>query len=317
MSKRIITLDDELNIIQYYQTHTDANTRWQFHIGRSTLDKILNKHNCNKHTPEENKKLRVDLYVQNCINKYGVTNPSKRPEVKSKIKQTCIDKYGVSCVFAYEQTKDKIKQTCLERYGVEYASQGQLFQQHVKNTCIEKYGSSCVFGSEEIKNKIKETCLERYGAENVSQTQYFRDKIKETSLEKYGVEYYTQSPLYKGRKKFKIFCDNDIYFDSFPELCFYLYNKSIGNDIIRNPIRLQYEFNSTVCYTFIDFSVNNKLYEIKGDHLYAKMLIENTHDNAKLKCLLDNDVTILTYNDYKKYEEWFFKNGYIKESFKC
>ncbi len=45
------------------------------------------------------------------------------------------------------------------------------------------------------------------------------------------------------------------------------------------------------------------------------MLIENTKENAKYKCMRSNNVTILTQKDYKKYVDWFYKNGYKLEDF--
>lgn len=41
--------------------------------------------------------------------------------------------------------------------------------------------------------------------------------------------------------------------------------------------------------------------EIKGDHLFKKMLIENTKENAKYECMRKNSVSILTSGDYNKY----------------
>lgn len=58
--------------------------------------------------------------------------------------------------------------------------------------------------------------------------------------------------------------------------------------------------------------MGNNLVEIKGKHLYDKMLIPNTFDNAKLRCMLDNNVTILLDCDCKAYvkycEEKYGKN---------
>lgn len=44
--------------------------------------------------------------------------------------------------------------------------------------------------------------------------------------------------------------------------------------------------------------------EIKGDHLYEKMLIENTVDNAKLLCAIQNNVKILKSNNYQIYIDY-------------
>lgn len=69
--------------------------------------------------------------------------------------------------------------------------------------------------------------------------------------------------LQEGRHNHKYVID-DLHFDSSWEVYFYLFHKANGNNIERN-----------VCFqlpsgrsTFIDFRVNNKLYEIKSLHFF-------------------------------------------------
>lgn len=59
-------------------------------------------------------------------------------------------------------------------------------------------------------------------------------------------------------------------FDSFPELCFYLYNKRVGNGIIREPRTFEYEFAGKILVYVPDFEVNGELYELKGDQFLAE-----------------------------------------------
>jgi hypothetical protein len=46
------------------------------------------------------------------------------------------------------------------------------------------------------------------------------------------------------------------------------------------------------------------------------MLIENTIENAKYKCFLENNVEIWTSSKYNKYLKWFDEKGYNKNDFK-
>lgn len=92
-------------------------------------------------------------------------------------------------------------------------------------------------------------------------------------------------------------------------MCFYLYFEALGYNVKRNPVKFFYTLNGKKCYTFVDFSVDGTLFEIKGDYLYEKMQISGTKENAKLQCLLENNVKILTSAEYKMYESWFYDSN--------
>ena len=313
-TKTVFTDTELLNLFNYYKTHSHTNTAWHFHIGVHHLKNILEEHKIKVHSKEENKKFRLILLKQNNLEKYGVTNTAKLDSVKEKAKQTCLERYGVENTAAVEAFKEKGKQTCLRKYGYEHASQSEDFQKRREQTCLEKYGVSNVFQDDNIKKKMRQTCLEKYGSEYIAQVENIKQKAQQTCLEKYGTVHYAQSEEFKGTKKYKLFKEGNIYFDSFPELCFYLYYKDLGYNINRNEKRLTYYFNNKKHYTFIDFEINGKLYEIKGDYLYQRMLVENTVDNAKLKCLLENNVEIILKKDYQKYEDYFYEH-YNKEDY--
>lgn len=123
-------------------------------------------------------------------------------------------------------------------------------------------------------------------------------------------------PNWCDKRSYKKYAIDDIYFDSFPELTFYLYNKEeLHNGIIRPKRRIEYEFDREKHFYLPDFEVNGDLVEIKGDQLYEQMLIPNTLDSAKYACMKTNNVKIIRTSEYIQYENWFIAKGYKKEDF--
>ena len=129
-----------------------------------------------------------------CLNKYGVDNPSKVPEIKEKKIKTSFIHYGVDNPYKSNKIKEKIKQTCLEKYGVEYPTQNKEIYNKIKQTCLRKYGVEHVLQSNIFKEKFINTCLIKYGASNNLKLDKIKEKIKQTYLNKYGVKYPSQIP---------------------------------------------------------------------------------------------------------------------------
>lgn len=235
------------------------------------ISRILNKLNIPRHSKEVKMQLMVEANKNTKLKRYGdpyYTNIEKRNVTLSNKDE-----------IYWENRKEKVKQTCLKKYGV---------------TNVRK--------AKEIKSKIKETKLEKYGDATYSN----RQKAEETCLEKYGVINYSQSSEFINREsKFRKYKIGDIYFDSFPELCVYLYFTEQGFSIERNVDKFEYTFENKIHYCFVDFRIGNRLIEIKSDYLYQNMLIPNTKENEKLKCLLAHNVEIWTSELYDFYINWF------------
>ena len=104
-----------------------------------------------------------DCCSRDCTNilKYGVNNPWKSKEIRTKIAKTKLDKYGDSTF----TNREKAKETCRKNFGVDYS-----------------------FQSEEVKEKIKKTTLDRHGVENIFQLDSVKEKVEKTNLEKYGAK---------------------------------------------------------------------------------------------------------------------------------
>ncbi len=134
------------------------------------------------------KENRITNQKKTFLINYGVTNPNKSEEVRSKIYQTNINKYGHKHTFTSQLVKEKIKTTMIEKYGVVNPQQNINIKEKTNNTCLVKYGSKNIMQNNEIRNKIKETCLEKYGTEYPSQNKKIREKVINTNLKKWGVK---------------------------------------------------------------------------------------------------------------------------------
>ena len=97
--------------------------------------------------------------------------------------------------------------------------------------------------------------------------------------------------------------------DSSWEVIVYNYCLDYGLSIERN-IPLSFIDSNNIQYiTLIDFKINNKLYEVKGNHLLEGCFKETTLSmEDKLKIYADNDVTIITTNIQKYINEDMYKN---------
>lgn len=142
-----------------------------------------------------------EKHAKGFIDKYGVSNPMKVPEIVQKGHQTKVDRYGEDwgviiskkSMKTYKertgldnpfQDVDNLRESMLEKYGVEHSTQLPEFVEKVKKTKLDRYGDSNYNNIE----KIKQTNLEKYGVEYASQSQIVVDKTVQTNLEKYGVE---------------------------------------------------------------------------------------------------------------------------------
>lgn len=284
-----------------------------------------------------------------CLEKYGVDNPLKSKNIKEKIRKTCKDKYGNSNVNSLQFKKDKCKKTCLEKYGVPYIFQNEDLKNKSKKTCLEKYGKECITQSQYFKDKTRETCLKNYGVEKAVQSDIVKNKRKstisnftkekriaienkrrntllqkygksnyhnikkqqETCLKKYGVLSWSQTKDSHSFHK-KTYLYENIFFDSKPELSFWIYCKDNFLDIKKSKTCFDYTYNNIKHFYFPDFEINNDYYEIKGDQfLKESKEWQNPYNHnqdklyeAKHQCALANNVKILYSKDYKKYLDY-------------
>lgn len=222
-------------------------------------------------------------------------------------KKSLKEKYGVENISQLKEIKEKKKETTRKHFGVDYPMQSKDVMKKSQETNMIKYGGKCPNCDEKIKEKRKELNIKKYGTScPANKDPSINVKSRQTMIEKYGTISVKRNFIY-----------NEIIFDSSWELYFYIYMSEIKNfKVIRNPKFIEYEFENKKYKYFPDFEIDGKFYEIKGDHLLEKMKIENTRENAKYKCMIENKIEILTEEKLKPIFQFIdskFGKDYIKK----
>lgn len=204
-----------------YSSMTIKEVAAELNIGCKVMHNLFNKLG----VKIRNKKETAEFMKTRWIEKYGVDNPAKNPEVLKKIKETQFKKYGCYCF-----NTEKQKQTMIERYGTPNCMHNEDVKNKLFENNIKKYGCKCTLQVPEVIEKSKKTCTERYGVHNVlcknsplrpsnigfdknpesnekahktlqekyggsgSGSQVIREKIASTCMKKYGHVTY---PVYK------------------------------------------------------------------------------------------------------------------------
>lgn len=245
------------------------------------------------------------------FNKYGVINVFQLESTKETMKKTCLEKYGVEYVSQDGAFRKKVENIIKEKYGVNAITEAEMFKQKSKKTRYEKYDGK--YRSDETTNKIKETCLKRYGYEIPCTSPENLEKSKESMKEKYGSECFLHTAAYKQRmtelyggenpdycqsilsKMKRKYTFEDLHFDSTWEIAYYIWLKDNSKNFEIHPKKhFTYFFNNVKHRYYPDFLVDGKYVEIKGPHLLNEMMKENTGSNAKYKCMIENDVDVIS-----------------------
>ena len=109
-------------------------------------------------------------------------------------------------------------------------------------------------------------------------------------------------------------------FDSSWELAVWIYCIDHKIPIVRHPIQLQYEMNGSMHKYLVDFKINEKLVEVKGDHLFdehGNPIFDHKHPwKEKYQCMIDNNVEIWKYKDVKPFINYVsqkYGKDYLKQ----
>lgn len=220
-------------------------------------------------SPECRHLLRIDLKNvsqkeakkrQHLMEKYGVDNVSKLPEIKEKLSERTKS----------EEVKNKMRKTSMERYGAVWYQCSDEGKERIRQRFIEKYGVDNPAKSDVIKQKISErlkdpevrqkyieSCLEHYGVSHSNLVDEIKSKREQTCMEKYGVPYYVMSPEYRSAQ-----ATHQIS----------LANQAFA-DILKNDYGINTEFEFKVGNKFFDIHIldSNILIEINPTYTHSDL----------------------------------------------
>ena len=303
-------------------------------------------------SPLKNKEV-VGKMKQNNLKKYGVEWAASSDVVKNNIEKSIIKKYGSRENFN-NVIKQSIEKSVIEKYGVTNVSYIQeivdkrrdTFENHKKdpdflksirhkaNTTIELNKKNNSNYKSDILEKRKQTLLERYGVDHnfkipeviEHRKQYFLDKFgfenpSKNELviekEKHTIQNRTESEWHKINKlRSKKYKYDNILFDSWPEVCMYIYLRDNAIEFIYKPeMYFEYLYDGTIHRYFPDFLVEDTLVELKGDHFFEdkdpskRMICPFNRDNddlyeAKHLCMKQHNVEIITSKSYNVFIDY-------------
>ena len=181
-------------------------------------------------------------------------------------------------------------------------------------TCRRKYGTDSVCSNGcVVRENMNKDYLERTGYKSPLNNPDVIKLREENYIKKHGVKNPMQNhEVFKESKKKYLY--NDIHFSSGWELVYYIWLKDNNIEFEYQPKPLYYEFEGKKHPYFPDFKVKNKFIEIKSDGLFKCMLTENTQENAKYKCMLENNVEIMKFEEMKPYIEYIENKTKLKYS---
>lgn len=143
----------------------------------------------------------------------------------------------------------------------------------IGHTCELKYGNKCVLASDYGQARAKQTNLNKLGVEHPAQTREYHIKCAKT--------------------RSSVVASDGVSLDSKYELYVYEFARAAKLDIHRQiPFEFIYDGNHIL---FVDFEIDNLLFECKGGHLIA-----GTYDNncvpqhMKFNIYLQHDVILIT-----------------------
>ena len=276
--------------------------------------------NSNK-TKEKRKKTTLE--------KYGVTNINQCQEIKDKKEKYFLNKYNVKTSLQIPSVVKQIEQDNLIKYGVKHYSQTKECQEKIQKTLSSRYGIPItnVRQIPGMSERIKQTSLKKFGVECPFQAESVKNKCRQTWFKKYGVPHHTQSYETIKKTKSKYLYDN-IYFDSKPELAFYIYCIQEKIPIKYHPnLNFKYQYNGKCHYYFPDFIRldTNQIIEIKGDHMVDQNTgkwiciwnrsLDNLYE-TKHQFILSLQIKILYSKDYDIYVKYVNKKygkNYLKK----
>lgn len=252
-----LTTGQKQQIIEYYKTHSWANTAEHFNTSTYIVQRVLREYDIKQRSPEENKRLSCiekfgteyaaqsdtvkQHHKETCQNKYGVDNFAKSPLFNERMRSTCRERYGVDNPMQSATCKETFKTRVLAKTGYEWPMQDVTTKDKAKSTCQERYGGQG-WASQKIYEKYKNSVKEHYGVDNPMQAQEVKQSLSDNVMSKYGVRWFCLHQKYrlasnhadsKPNKYFaQLLQDNGIEFTREFPIDRYAYDFKIGNILI-------------------------------------------------------------------------------------
>lgn len=305
-----ITEVDELNIIDYYIKSTARATTKYFHIRLNRLNDILQKHNIEHHNIIKTTLTDADILF--IINNYSNMSDNEI------CKQFHITK---SRLFAILQENNIIKHT--EEFN------RHIVQENIVNdeaAVIKYYSANNLIATARKFHTNKEQIIAILTKNNISlHNKSTIAKIKSKNQSCGLKKFYQNNPEAAHRSCGKTtYIYNGIKFDSSWELAVWIFAIDHKIPISRVVDGFEYYVNNKKHYYFPDFNYNNKIIEIKGDHMLNAnneliklwSMTDREKIIAKQECIKRNKVEIWPYEKVKfalDYVLQTYGNNYLKQ----
>ena len=268
----------ELYEVYIKQDHNMFDTAKYFNVGEETISRYCKLYNIHKDKNHYDLKKKIKINKDDLYQYYIIENHSNdETALHFNIHERTLRRRLRE--FNIQKSVD-LQVKCSQKHQKE--KYGNLF------TRSEYYKKHIVSG---MVKKGKQTCMDKYGVSN-------------WLLTTEGIKQRKSRYLYDNTK-----------FDSSWELALYIYAIDHNEDIVREPVTLEYYVDNELHYYVPDFSYKGQLIEIKGDHLIKDGKLNNVYkkssykDVAKQRCLDDNNVKIFQRQDIQ------FALDYIKEKY--
>lgn len=258
--------------------------------------------------------------------KYGVEYNSQTKEWRESVNRTSLEKFGVDHFSKNKEVREKITNSTIERYGgIGFAAPDLLDKQ--RQTMIDKYNAYHNMVVPELKEKFFAQILDKYGGIGNGSKEILQ-KQQSTMVAVYGVTHLTQSAEYYAKWK-KKYLYNGIYFDSLPEIDYYIKLTDAKANFEYHPnVKFEYQYDGKTHYYFPDFSVDGELIELKGPHFFTTKDIDSPDAHminpynrqldgiadAKFKCMRLNNVKIIITTPLKKLQTFINMHHIVERS---
>lgn len=261
---------------------------------------------------------RVDAYRKSYMDRWGVDNPMKLPEVREKvsaarsrmdkskmverIRRTNISRHGVDNVSKIESVKAAKAESTRANLGVDNPFQSEEVKAKIRRTNLENLGVDHPMKSPAVRAKAVATNMLRYGAANPMQSEFVRDRIR-VGIDAGSIRTTINSdPLfvsYLGAGQYTLRCDGGLGHDYDIDTHLYHARKGLGNGLctVCNPVGTTPSVKEVELRDFVT-------------SVYPGEVVHGHRDGYELDIYLPGIGVGLEYNGLYWHSERFKDRGY-------